>query len=315
MYCCLKTITNLPKKIINKLHPKLLLNFNVVLQCNLRFLKVRVDVILHTKGEILGTKSDILEVSISLFRGIDNLKLYKKKDASLDKLFRLVSQSVTSLANARNKISTQKIYQAAAKCVTCRFVLKALTWRAVACTDTFGWGFWVSGNIGQAVGVAGSEIFTKVPLYVGHEWLWSKVAWGKETLSKDAVARAFTKAVTYRILGSADTFVLSFLFTGHVKQAAAIASYDAVSKIVLYGLHDMLWKQARHMKDMRAAKEKRALKLHPILMRSELLRSGPKRGKNSWIFSPKDSKYKLPTMPLPRELKTPARIRLTQCVR
>jgi uncharacterized membrane protein len=49
------------------------------------------------------------------------------------------------------------------------------------------------------------------------------------------------KAVSWRITGSIDTFVLSFIFTGSVRVAGSIAGAEAVTKMILYYLHERAW--------------------------------------------------------------------------
>ncbi len=64
-------------------------------------------------------------------------------------------------------------------------------------------------------------------------------------MSKNAIAdnrlRSLAKAVSWRVTGSIDTFILSFLFTGSVKAAGSIASTELVTKILLYYLHERAW--------------------------------------------------------------------------
>lgn len=54
-------------------------------------------------------------------------------------------------------------------------------------------------------------------------------------------ARSFVKAASWRTLGSVDTFVLSWFFTGNVKAAGAIASTEVITKILLYYFHERVW--------------------------------------------------------------------------
>lgn len=58
---------------------------------------------------------------------------------------------------------------------------------------------------------------------------------------REAHSRSFLKAVSWRTLGSIDTFALSWLFTGNVKAAGAIASTEVITKIVLYYVHERAW--------------------------------------------------------------------------
>jgi uncharacterized membrane protein len=60
-------------------------------------------------------------------------------------------------------------------------------------------------------------------------------------LGHDAHSRSFMKAVSWRITGSLDTFVLSAIITGSFKFAGAIASTEMITKIVLYYLHERAW--------------------------------------------------------------------------
>ncbi|SDN91143.1 Uncharacterized membrane protein [Methylobacterium phyllostachyos] len=53
--------------------------------------------------------------------------------------------------------------------------------------------------------------------------------------------RSIAKAVSWRIVGSLDTLLLSYLFTGSVLIAGSIASTETVTKTVLYYLHERGW--------------------------------------------------------------------------
>ena len=53
--------------------------------------------------------------------------------------------------------------------------------------------------------------------------------------------RSFVKAISWRVLGSLDTFILSLIITGDIRAAGAIASIETLTKIVLYYLHERAW--------------------------------------------------------------------------
>lgn len=53
--------------------------------------------------------------------------------------------------------------------------------------------------------------------------------------------KSMMKAVSWRILGSLDTFVISFLITGSAKAGASIATIEVVTKVVLYYFHERAW--------------------------------------------------------------------------
>ena len=54
-------------------------------------------------------------------------------------------------------------------------------------------------------------------------------------------ARSFAKTITWRALGSLDTLILGYFFTGSFRIAGSIASAEVLTKIVLYYLHERGW--------------------------------------------------------------------------
>lgn len=59
--------------------------------------------------------------------------------------------------------------------------------------------------------------------------------------AREAQSRSLVKAASWRILGSLDTFFLSWLFTSNVKAAGAIATAEVLTKMVLYYVHERAW--------------------------------------------------------------------------
>ena len=58
--------------------------------------------------------------------------------------------------------------------------------------------------------------------------------------------RSFVKAVSWRTVGSIDTFILGMLFTsGNAKIAGSIAGTEAVTKILLFYFHERAWSLVR----------------------------------------------------------------------
>ena len=53
--------------------------------------------------------------------------------------------------------------------------------------------------------------------------------------------RSAFKTMTWRILATTDTFVLSFFITGNLVFAGSIASVEVLTKLVLYYWHERLW--------------------------------------------------------------------------
>ncbi len=53
--------------------------------------------------------------------------------------------------------------------------------------------------------------------------------------------RSLVKAFSWRVTGSIDTMLLSWLFTSDLKIAAAIGLTEVATKMVLYYLHERAW--------------------------------------------------------------------------
>ena len=60
----------------------------------------------------------------------------------------------------------------------------------------------------------------------------------------DSKLRSIAKAVSWRIVGSCDTFIIGFFFTGSAKVAAGISVVEVFTKITLYYLHERAWTRA-----------------------------------------------------------------------
>ena len=119
-----------------------------------------------------------------------------------------------------------------------RALAKAVSWRAVGTADTFLWSYVVTGHAGAAGAIASLETFTKIALFYLHERLWRLITWAPQ-----ARLRSFVKAVSWRLVGSLDTFMLSLIVTGSAKYAVSIASAEALTKIALYYVPERVWRK------------------------------------------------------------------------
>jgi uncharacterized membrane protein len=54
-------------------------------------------------------------------------------------------------------------------------------------------------------------------------------------------ARSILKAVSWRTLGTLDTFAISWFMTGRVEIAGSIAALEIVTKIAWYYFHERIW--------------------------------------------------------------------------
>ena len=53
--------------------------------------------------------------------------------------------------------------------------------------------------------------------------------------------RHLVKSISWRIIGTIDTFLLSYIFTGCRSYGLSISGVDFFSKIVLYYFHERIW--------------------------------------------------------------------------
>ncbi|GAB5523304.1 MAG: hypothetical protein Roseis2KO_11760 [Roseivirga sp.] len=57
----------------------------------------------------------------------------------------------------------------------------------------------------------------------------------------DSNLRSLVKTISWRIVGTIDTMIISYLITGNTTMAMSIGSVEVVSKMILYYLHERAW--------------------------------------------------------------------------
>jgi uncharacterized membrane protein len=58
---------------------------------------------------------------------------------------------------------------------------------------------------------------------------------------REAHRRSLAKAISWRITGTVDTFIISFIVTGKATIAGSIAGIELATKIGLYYFHERIW--------------------------------------------------------------------------
>ena len=53
--------------------------------------------------------------------------------------------------------------------------------------------------------------------------------------------RHIAKTISWRVVGTLDTFLLSWVLTGSVKIGAAIGGAEVITKTILYFFHERAW--------------------------------------------------------------------------
>ncbi|MFK7784142.1 MAG: DUF2061 domain-containing protein [Crocinitomicaceae bacterium] len=49
------------------------------------------------------------------------------------------------------------------------------------------------------------------------------------------------KTISWRVIGTLDTMLISYILTGELSLAVSIGSVEVVSKMILYYLHERAW--------------------------------------------------------------------------
>jgi len=58
---------------------------------------------------------------------------------------------------------------------------------------------------------------------------------------KENKSRSIGKSISWRILASCDTILISYLITGSIAIAATIGSIEVMTKMILYYFHERAW--------------------------------------------------------------------------
>ncbi|QTD36889.1 DUF2061 domain-containing protein [Polaribacter batillariae] len=67
----------------------------------------------------------------------------------------------------------------------------------------------------------------------------------EEDKTSEKPLRSIAKALSWRVIGTLDTLVVSYFLTGKIVLAASIASVDFLTKLVLYFFHERIWNKIK----------------------------------------------------------------------
>jgi uncharacterized membrane protein len=118
-----------------------------------------------------------------------------------------------------------------------RSIIKGVSWRMVGTIDTIILSFLLTGHINTALKIGFTEVVTKVLLYYLHERAW--IFFLKEKVQSSRVS--LLKAVTWRMVGTIDTMLLGWFYSGNFLMGLKIGFTEVFTKILLYYLHERLW--------------------------------------------------------------------------
>ena len=126
-----------------------------------------------------------------------------------------------------------------------RSLVKTVTWRLIGSMDTFVVSYIVTGTFEAALKIGGIGLCTKMIMYFVHELVWNKQKKKKKGLT---VKRSFFKTMTWRMIGSLDTFIISLFVLEAVATAATIGGIGFFTKSTLYFFHERAWIKVKWLK-------------------------------------------------------------------
>ena len=121
-----------------------------------------------------------------------------------------------------------------------RSLVKGISWRILATTDTFIIAFIFFGSLHIALPIAATEIFTKILLYYLHERQWNLMSWGR-SVNAPTHLRSTVKGISWRLIGSLDTVFISFIYTGNPAGSFKVGTSEVFTKVALFYIHERIW--------------------------------------------------------------------------
>ena len=124
-----------------------------------------------------------------------------------------------------------------------RSILKGISWRFIATTDTILVVLLVTClagacSIENALKIGFAEFFIKLAIYYFHERIWQHFRKGEAITKK----RTIYKSVSWRIVATSLTFIISGAILESFNEIALfIALTELITKFVLYYFHERLW--------------------------------------------------------------------------
>lgn len=124
-----------------------------------------------------------------------------------------------------------------------RSILKGISWRVIATTDTVLVVLLItclSGNcsIENALKIGAAEFFIKFAVYYIHERIWEHYRKNGDNSTK----RTLYKTISWRVIATTMTFIISgAVLDGFDEIALFIALTELITKFALYYFHERLW--------------------------------------------------------------------------
>ena len=131
-----------------------------------------------------------------------------------------------------------------------RHLAKTVTWRIVGTLDTILLSWIITGNPFTGLKIGFAEVVTKMVLYYFHERVWFNIG------IRNSKKRHLIKTVTWRIIGTMDTVLLSWIISGSPLVGFKIGIAEVISKMILYYGHERFWYRLNYGLDKRKRAKK-----------------------------------------------------------
>ncbi|EDM43233.1 hypothetical protein SCB49_12179 [unidentified eubacterium SCB49] len=124
-----------------------------------------------------------------------------------------------------------------------RSILKGISWRIIATTDTMLVVLLITCLMGtcsieNAIKIGAAEFLIKLAVYYFHERIWEHFRKDGDSSTK----RTLYKTISWRVVATSMTFIISgAVLDGFDKIALFIALTELITKFVLYYFHERLW--------------------------------------------------------------------------
>lgn len=124
-----------------------------------------------------------------------------------------------------------------------RSIIKGISWRVVATTDTIFVVLLITCingecSIDNALKIGAAEFLIKLIIYYFHERIWQRFLFTAKSLTKILLY----KTISWRIIATTMTFIISGTVLNAFDEIALfIAITELFTKFILYYIHEKLW--------------------------------------------------------------------------
>lgn len=129
-----------------------------------------------------------------------------------------------------------------------RHFAKTISYRILGTLDTLLLSWFISNDFSVGIKIGLYELVTKMIFYYFHEHLWFR------SKMKSANKRHILKTISWRAIGTFDTFILGWLITGNPLTGLKIGGAEVITKMLLYFGHEKLWYRINYGLDQHTIK-------------------------------------------------------------